>query len=78
MSAGFSLGCTAYTSTRTISSKGTVKQAEQLFVALKFLGREVEYVAFEGESHGLSRGGRPQNRGERLRRIVGWFDKHMK
>ncbi len=54
-----------------------LEQAEQLFVALKYLGREVEYVAFEGESHGLSRGGRPQNRGERLRRIVGWFDKYL-
>ncbi|MCH8807204.1 MAG: S9 family peptidase [Planctomycetes bacterium] len=55
-----------------------LEQAEQLFVALKYLGRVVEFVAFEGESHGLSRGGRPQNRGERLRRIVGWFDKQMK
>jgi dipeptidyl aminopeptidase/acylaminoacyl peptidase len=54
-----------------------LEQAEQLFVALKYLGREVEYVAFEGESHGLSRGGRPQNRIERLKRIIGWFDKHM-
>jgi dipeptidyl aminopeptidase/acylaminoacyl peptidase len=54
-----------------------IEQAEQLFMALKTLGREVELVRFEGESHGLSRGGRPQNRAERLRRIVGWFDKHM-
>lgn len=55
-----------------------VEQAQQLFVALKCLGREVEYVQFEGESHGLSRGGRPKNRAERLRRIVGWFDRHLK
>jgi dipeptidyl aminopeptidase/acylaminoacyl peptidase len=55
-----------------------LEQAEQLFLALKYLNREVEYVAFEGESHGLSRGGRPQNRCERLKRIIGWFDKHMK
>ena len=55
-----------------------IEQAEQLFTALKLLGREVEMVRFEGESHGLSRGGRPQNRAERLRRIAGWFDRWMK
>jgi dipeptidyl aminopeptidase/acylaminoacyl peptidase len=55
-----------------------IEQGEQLFTALKLLGREVEMVRFEGESHGLSRGGRPQNRAERLRRIVGWFDRWMK
>ena len=54
-----------------------IEQAEQLFTALRVLGREVEFVRFEGESHGLSRGGRPQNRAERLRRIIGWFDRWM-
>ena len=54
-----------------------IEQAEQLFTALKVLGREVEFVRFEGEPHGLSRGGRPQNRAERLRRIMGWFDKYL-
>lgn len=56
----------------------SIEQAQQLFTALKFLGREVEFVAFEGESHGLSRGGRPQNRAERLRRIIGWFERHLR
>lgn len=54
-----------------------IEQAQQLFTALKFLGCEVELVAFEGESHGLSRGGRPQNRAERLKRILGWFDRYL-
>jgi dipeptidyl aminopeptidase/acylaminoacyl peptidase len=54
-----------------------IEQAEQLFIALKSLGQEVELVRFEGDSHGLSRGGHPQNRAERLRRILGWFDRHM-
>ena len=36
----------------------------------------VEMVRFVGESHGLSRGGRPQNRAERLRRILAWFHSH--
>ena len=53
-----------------------IEQAEQLFATLKILGREVEMVRFVGESHGLSRGGRPQNRAERLRRILGWFKAH--
>lgn len=54
-----------------------IEQAEQLFSTLKVLGREVEMIRFQGESHGLSRGGRPQNRAERLRRIVGWFRRYM-
>jgi dipeptidyl aminopeptidase/acylaminoacyl peptidase len=54
-----------------------ISQAEELFTALKVLKREVEFVRFEGESHGLSRGGRPQNRLERLLRIGGWFDRHL-
>jgi dipeptidyl aminopeptidase/acylaminoacyl peptidase len=54
-----------------------VEQAEQLFMSMKMLGCDVELVRFEGESHGLSRGGRPQNRRERLRRIGEWFDRKM-
>lgn len=55
-----------------------IEQAEQLFTALRALKRTVELVRFEGESHSLCRTGRPQNRGERLRRIIGWFDKYLK
>jgi SatD family (SatD) len=32
-----------------------------------------EMVRFEGEFHGLSRGGKPANREERLKRILDWF-----
>ena len=53
-----------------------IEQGEQLFVKLKLLGKTVEMVRFVGESHGLSRGGRPQNRAERLRRILGWFKRY--
>lgn len=55
----------------------SIEQAEQLFAALKTLGRTVELVRFEGESHSLCRTGRPQNRAERLRRIAEWFRRHM-
>ena len=54
-----------------------LEQAEQLFAALHWLGRDVELVVFEGASHGLSRGGRPGNRIERLQRILGWFGCHL-
>jgi dipeptidyl aminopeptidase/acylaminoacyl peptidase len=54
-----------------------LEQAEELFAVLRWMGKEVELVIFEGEDHGLSRGGRPGNRIERLRRIVGWFQKHL-
>jgi dipeptidyl aminopeptidase/acylaminoacyl peptidase len=54
-----------------------ISQAEELFGALRLLGREVEMVRFPGESHDLSRGGRPDRRVERLRRIAGWFGSHL-
>jgi dipeptidyl aminopeptidase/acylaminoacyl peptidase len=37
----------------------------------------VELVIFEGENHGLTRGGRPGNRIEHQRRILGWFQKYL-
>ncbi len=56
----------------------SIEQAEQLFAALKYMGREVLFVRFEGQSHGLSRGGHPKLRLERLRYILSWFDKYLK
>jgi dipeptidyl aminopeptidase/acylaminoacyl peptidase len=54
-----------------------ISQSEELFGALRLLGREVEMVRFPGENHELSRGGRPDRRVERLRRIEGWFTSHL-
>ena len=54
-----------------------LEQAEQMFAALRWRGKPVELVIFEGENHGLSRGGRPGNRIERQHRILGWFDKYL-
>ncbi|HLL79549.1 MAG TPA: S9 family peptidase, partial [Ktedonobacteraceae bacterium] len=54
-----------------------IEQAEQLFAALKYLGREVLFARFEGQSHGLSRGGHPHSRLERLRHIRAWFEEHL-
>lgn len=54
-----------------------IEQADQLFTALKYLGREVRFVRFEGQSHGLSRGGHPRLRQERLRHGLQWFKDHL-
>lgn len=57
-----------------------VGQAEEVFNGLATMGRkideEVRLVIFRGESHGLSRGGKPENRRVRLREILAWLRKH--
>ena len=50
---------------------------EELFRALKYLKRPTVMVRFPGESHELSRSGKPWHRVERLQHIVGWFDKWL-
>jgi dipeptidyl aminopeptidase/acylaminoacyl peptidase len=55
-----------------------IEQAEQLFAALKWMGREVLFVRFEGQSHGMSRDGHPKMRLERLRHIKAWFENYLK
>ncbi|MGH2514779.1 MAG: alpha/beta hydrolase family protein, partial [Ktedonobacterales bacterium] len=54
-----------------------LSEAEQLFTALKWLGRETELVIFEGQSHDLSRNGHPRSRVIRLNEIAGWFEKYI-
>jgi dipeptidyl aminopeptidase/acylaminoacyl peptidase len=54
-----------------------MEQAEQLFTALKVLGVETEFIRFPGESHELSRGGKPKHRRERLEHMVRWFKKYL-
>jgi dipeptidyl aminopeptidase/acylaminoacyl peptidase len=54
-----------------------LEQAEQLFAILRWLGKTVEMVVFEGENHGLTRGGRPGNRIEHQRQIQYWFKKYL-
>lgn len=50
---------------------------EQMFRALKYLKKPVVMIQFPGESHELSRSGKPVHRVERLQHIVGWFDKYL-
>ncbi len=54
-----------------------IEQAEQLFMSLKWLGREVEFIRFEKQNHELSRSGHPRLRVERLDAIVDWFVRHI-
>jgi len=53
-------------------------EAEQLFIALKKMKKDVELVRFPDENHDLSRTGKPKHRIERLRHILRWFDKYLK
>ncbi len=50
---------------------------EAMFRALKALKKPVVMVRFPGESHELSRSGKPWHRVERLQHIVNWFDKYL-
>jgi dipeptidyl aminopeptidase/acylaminoacyl peptidase len=54
-----------------------VSEGEQLFTALKFLGRETKFMRFEGQSHELSRAGHPRSRVIRLRAILDWFQRYL-
>jgi dipeptidyl aminopeptidase/acylaminoacyl peptidase len=54
-----------------------ISQSEELFGAMRLLGKTVELVRFPEESHDLSRSGRPDRRLERLRRISGWYERFL-
>jgi len=55
-----------------------MEQAEQLFIALKKLRREVLFVRFPDENHEMSRSGKPRHRLERFRFILEWFAKYLR
>lgn len=54
-----------------------IEQSEQMFISLKRLGREVEFVRIPDSNHDLSRNGKPSLRIERLNHIIGWFDRYL-
>ncbi len=54
-----------------------VEQAEQVYTALKVRKQDVVFCRYWGENHNLSRGGKPVNRVDRLRRILAWFHKYL-
>ncbi len=54
-----------------------ISQSEELFGAMRLLGKTVELIRFPDESHDISRNGRPDRRLERLRRIAGWYERFL-
>jgi dipeptidyl aminopeptidase/acylaminoacyl peptidase len=50
-----------------------IAQAEELWIALKLRGRDVDFYRFPGENHELSRSGSPIHRVQRAEIILDWF-----
>jgi dipeptidyl aminopeptidase/acylaminoacyl peptidase len=50
---------------------------EQLFIALRLLGRTVEYVLYPDEYHVYATTGRPDRRIDRMTRMLDWFDRFL-
>ena len=50
----------------------------QMFTALKYHGVDARLCMFRGESHELSRSGKPKHRIRRLKEITEWFDNYLK
>jgi dipeptidyl aminopeptidase/acylaminoacyl peptidase len=54
-----------------------ISQAEELFVALRLLGRDPVMYRFPGENHELTRSGAPGHRIARAELILDWFRRHL-
>jgi len=50
-----------------------ISQAEELWMTLRFLDRDVTFYRFPGENHELSRSGSPVHRRQRAEIILDWF-----
>jgi dipeptidyl aminopeptidase/acylaminoacyl peptidase len=55
-----------------------IGQGEQMFVALKKAGCEVEFARYPGAFHGFRRGGHPDLRVDCWQRTLDWFDARLK
>ena len=47
-------------------------------IALRMMGKPVEFVRFPGENHELSRSGSPIHRIQRANIVLEWFGRHLK
>lgn len=54
-----------------------IEQAEQLYMTLKSMDKETEFVRFPEADHNLSRAGLPNLRIARLEEITDWFRKYL-
>lgn len=50
-----------------------ISQAEELWVAMKLLGKDVTFYRFPGETHELTRSGSPVHRVQRAEILLDWF-----
>lgn len=53
-------------------------EAENVFVRLKKMGKEVDMVLFHGEPHAVVIVGKPWNRVRHMRAVLEWFDRFLK
>ncbi len=54
-----------------------INQAEELFVMMRLLGKDVTFYRFPGEGHELSRSGSPVHRRQRAEIILDFFAEHL-
>lgn len=54
-----------------------INQAEELWMTLRMLGRDVTFYRFPGENHELSRSGSPIHRRQRGEIILDWFSERL-
>lgn len=54
-----------------------IEQAEQLYVAMKRLHKEVAFIRFPQSDHNMSRTGKPNLRQQRLQYIRDWFVRYL-
>jgi len=54
-----------------------INQAEELWVTLRLLGRDVTFYRFPGENHELSRSGSPVHRKQRAEIVLDFFAEHL-
>jgi len=54
-----------------------VGRSDEVFVSLRFLGKEVEYARYAGETHGVTQWSFA-NQVDYLNRVMAWFDLWLK
>jgi len=54
-----------------------IAQGEDLFIVLRALRREVEFVRFPAEGHELSRSGSPAHRVARFEVVLDWWERRL-
>ena len=66
---------------RLIAGTGDLRtpaeQAENVFVRLRKMGKEVDLVVFHGEPHAVVVQGKPWNRVKHMRAVLEWFNGHL-